>query len=125
MRFCKNCNRENFSIGSNGLCPRCDKTVGQTERERKADAFQAWWERDRGAGHAGAERQVRGIEEPFCACGRRWSDCDGSRAKCHKRQQAAGCEESTVDTMERQRQDFLAWEREMRNYTKPRDVDMD
>lgn len=25
--------------------------------------------------------------EPFCACGRRWSDCDGSRAKCHRRAQ--------------------------------------
>lgn len=23
--------------------------------------------------------------EPFCACGRRWADCDGSRLKCHKR----------------------------------------
>lgn len=22
--------------------------------------------------------------EPFCACGRRWSDCDGSRVKCPK-----------------------------------------
>lgn len=25
-----------------------------------------------------------GMGEPFCACGRRWSDCDGSRAKCHR-----------------------------------------
>jgi hypothetical protein len=25
------------------------------------------------------------LGEPFCACGRRWSDCDGSRARCHKR----------------------------------------
>ncbi|MGL4257956.1 MAG: hypothetical protein ACRCSL_16605 [Microbacterium sp.] len=25
------------------------------------------------------------LGEPFCACGRRWSDCDGSRARCHKK----------------------------------------
>lgn len=22
---------------------------------------------------------------PFCACGRRWSQCDGARAQCHQR----------------------------------------
>lgn len=25
------------------------------------------------------------LGEPFCACGRRWSDCDGSRLRCHRR----------------------------------------
>lgn len=26
-----------------------------------------------------------GLAEPFCACGRRWSQCDGSRRFCGKR----------------------------------------
>ncbi len=30
-------------------------------------------------------RYAEGINEPFCACGRRISECDGSRAGCHKR----------------------------------------
>jgi hypothetical protein len=32
-----------------------------------------WWARL--AGHG----------EPFCACGRRWSDCDGSRRGCNRK----------------------------------------
>lgn len=28
---------------------------------------------------------VEGLGEPYCACGRRWSDCDGSRRGCHRR----------------------------------------
>lgn len=32
-----------------------------------------------------AATSIQGIQEPFCACGRRWSDCDGSRATCHRR----------------------------------------
>lgn len=30
--------------------------------------------------------EAQGYEEPFCACGRRWSDCDGSRTNCHRYQ---------------------------------------
>lgn len=25
-----------------------------------------------------------GLGEPFCACGRRWADCDGSRTDCSR-----------------------------------------
>jgi len=28
---------------------------------------------------------AEGLAQPFCACGRRWADCDGSRAKCRPR----------------------------------------
>lgn len=28
---------------------------------------------------------AEGLAQPFCACGRRWADCDGSRAKCRLR----------------------------------------
>lgn len=30
------------------------------------------------------EASVEGFGEPFCACGRRHSDCDGSRRNCHR-----------------------------------------
>ena len=30
------------------------------------------------------EQFATGVNEPFCACGRRWSRCDGSRASCGK-----------------------------------------
>lgn len=30
------------------------------------------------------EDQADGISEPFCACGRRWSQCDGSRLGCRR-----------------------------------------
>lgn len=30
-------------------------------------------------------RYAEGLAEPFCACGRRYSQCDGSRAGCHKK----------------------------------------
>jgi hypothetical protein len=26
---------------------------------------------------------------PYCVCGRRWSQCDGSRAKCHTKKDRA------------------------------------
>jgi len=34
-----------------------------------------------------------GALEPFCACGRRWGECDGSRVGCKKRRGCgnAGC----------------------------------
>ncbi len=40
------------------------------------------------------EQITTGESEPFCACGRRWSDCDASRAKCHRNSEArARCAE--------------------------------
>jgi hypothetical protein len=31
------------------------------------------------------EREMDDMALPFCACGRRWSDCDGSRKGCRER----------------------------------------
>lgn len=31
------------------------------------------------------EKYAEGVNEPFCACGRRYPECDGSRRNCHKR----------------------------------------
>lgn len=31
------------------------------------------------------EPEAVGFAEPFCACGRRWSQCDRSRLGCHTR----------------------------------------
>jgi len=36
------------------------------------------------------EEDIEGFAEPFCACGRRWADCDGSRTKCVRNQKSRG-----------------------------------
>lgn len=37
------------------------------------------------------ELEVGSPWEQFCACGRRWTQCDGSRSACHKRQPRSSC----------------------------------
>ncbi|RTL30572.1 MAG: hypothetical protein EKK55_01845 [Rhodocyclaceae bacterium] len=58
---------------------------------------------------------------PFCACGRRWSECDGSRAGCRTRQEPleppAGSYAATARAMADLFPDFDwdAWKDEMKD----------
>ena len=51
----------------------CDRIVAEFERARAA------------AGFGPMNDFADGINEPYCACGRRWSQCDRSRKRCGKR----------------------------------------
>lgn len=54
------------------------------KREGALEAYKALSSHLIVAGISGVEIRVA-QEEPFCACGRPVSRCDGSRARCHKR----------------------------------------
>lgn len=66
--------------------------AGPLVRVRRAEltdlSARAYAARDMARGEAGGAEDARlfpddiGSAEPFCACGRRWSQCDRSRARC-------------------------------------------
>lgn len=49
-------------------------------------AVDEWKEKQRGGAMPAERDDERAWEEPFCACGRRMSECDGSRKACWKNQ---------------------------------------
>lgn len=73
-------------------CHACRNPAGDAIRARGEDTHAASCRAITGAVNAGycvacrreATDRERGMGEPFCACGRRTSDCDGSRSGCRK-----------------------------------------
>ena len=59
-----------------GHYPRCATVTGRVNDR---------WCRECRDAMRRAEEIAEGLGEPFCACGRRWSECDGSRSGCQSR----------------------------------------